>query len=142
MKFSYLSRSRTRDLPGCSILPQLLRYRVQSELRSYQQKLCFVCDKRSSGYCFAGVIVSYYENYCIYSVGSLTPHNSVRLHGLLQGELYFFICRSCSHLIESTPTNLHSLLTGMVLLFYMGMMFVPHKKHIYMPSQSVTGVSV
>jgi hypothetical protein len=43
---------------------------------------------------------------------------------------------------QETPVDLYSLLTGIALLFYVYMMFVPHRKHTYGPLQPVTGIAL
>jgi hypothetical protein len=47
------------------------------------------------------------------------------------------MCRWCSYLTGDTPMGPHSLLTEIVLLFYVQMMFLPHGRHTYGPPQPV-----
>jgi hypothetical protein len=52
------------------------------------------------------------------------------LHGLLRGQLYNFICTSCSYLTGNTYGPPRPA-TRRALHVYMQMMFVPHRRHLY-----------
>jgi hypothetical protein len=90
------------------------------------------------------------------------------VHGLLRGQLYYFICKWCLYFAGNAPIHLHGLLWEQVLSFicryvrasqethletstvcyedsftflYVDM-FVPHRKHTYRPPRPVTGTAL
>jgi hypothetical protein len=63
------------------------------------------------------------------------------LYDLLQRQLYFFTCRWCSYLTGNNYEPLLSV-TGIALLLYMQMMFVPQRKHTYEPPRSITEIAL
>jgi DNA-directed RNA polymerase subunit N (RpoN/RPB10) len=63
------------------------------------------------------------------------------LCGLIQSYLYFFICKLSSYLTGNTCRPPRSI-TGIDILFYVKMMFVPHKKYTYGPPRSVTVIAL
>jgi hypothetical protein len=71
------------------------------------------------------------------------PHRK-RTHmslGLLQGYLYFSLSRSCSYRTGNTHVSPRPV-TGIFILFFMQVMFVPHRKHTHVSPRPVTEIFI
>jgi hypothetical protein len=72
---------------------------------------------------------------------SSTSHNPTGLHGLLRGQLYFLYVDDI-HISQETHIWASKLCHGDSFTFYIEMMFIFHRKHIYGPPNSVTGIAL